>query len=251
MTPARVLVDLEILDVPAAATPYGKRSARGLHPPEPDSERGVRQSVNRKALPTLARMAREGRVVLCTYAAGATAGYTATEDYGSLNGALFLPVEPAIDRDALDSDVFADAAQPGALQQFCLRLMTGQHTLGNLRPDFLASLPATTQRGLGAIEQYCDLATGAEGERLVEIFHLWSGELAGCDYLLTMDAELARFLHRREERPSALKLQCRPIEPEALLLGLDVVGRDEPTRPRTSVTSLVGRLPSRTRPLAR
>jgi hypothetical protein len=249
LVPVRVLVDLLSLSrIPIAAaatrraTPDAdaQASADGVRLlAEAASE--ARLPLNQRALPTIGRLAREGRLELCTYAeicgAPSTAGPRGTV-LDLLGDVTIATVEPAIDRAAIDSDVFRDAAQSGALLRFCTRVKSGHQGLEQLPIEFVARLPDTTRRGLASLHRFRELAARTQGEHLVDLFHLWTGELAGCDYLLAMDGGIEAFLDGRVRPNLDEPLHCNPIEPEDLLVALQVEERDPPPAMAGTVVSL-------------
>jgi hypothetical protein len=247
--PARILIDLEALSRFDTAGVTARTARAPDDAPGRDSEprfaraaaNAVSPAVNRRALPTLGRLAREGRVALCSYVElrRTAASIAPSGPALALLGDVTLDeVEPAIDRDALDLDVFHDGTQPGALQRFCTLLKARHNAFSNLPPDVVVQLPPTTRRGLGSLERFCELAARTQGQRLVDLFHLWTGELAGCEYLLTMDDSLAEFLDQRVRPGLGIALACNPIGPDALLARLGVPDRDPLPLQTTTVVSL-------------
>lgn len=245
----RVLVDLLSLSRIAIAAAATRRVA-----PDADTQGAAdglrlvaevpgdaRLPLNQRALPTIGRLAREGRLELCTYAeicgAPPTAGPRGTV-LDLLGDVTIVTVEPAIDRAAIDSDVFRDAAQSGALLRFCTRVKSGHQALEQLPIELVSRLPDTTRRGLASLHRFRELAARTQGAHLADLFHLWTGELAGCDYLLTMDGSIEAFLDRRVRPGLDAPLHCNPIEPEDLLVALEVEERDAPPAMAGTVVSL-------------
>jgi hypothetical protein len=207
-----------------AATGAGSWSPRG-------AATEARPPVNQLAMPTVGRLARGGQIELCSYAeiCGTPAVSMPSGTLLDLLGAVtIVTVEPAIDRTAIDRDVFRDDAQPGALLRFCTRLKAGHRVLEQLSADLLAQLPATSRRGVASLQRFCELAARTQGEHLVDLFHLWTGELAGCRYFLTLDDRLGEFLDHRVRPGLGTPLTCDPVEPEQLLHRLGLADRDPP-----------------------
>jgi hypothetical protein len=245
----RVLVDLLSLSRIAIVVGATRRAmqdadvqgtAEGVRPLH-EVASDARLPLNQRALPTVGRLARAGRLELCTYAeicdAPSTAGPRGTV-LDLLGDVTIVTVEAAIDRAAIDSDVFRDAAQSGALLRFCTRVKSGHQALEQLPAELVSRLPATTRRGLASLHRFRELAARTQGEHLADLFHLWTGELAGCDYLLTMDGSIEAFLDRRVRPGLDEPLHCNPIEPEDLLVALEVVERDAPPATAATVVSL-------------
>jgi hypothetical protein len=222
----------------------GDASASDTRPWSPGGAASeARPPVNQLALPTVGRLARQGELELCSYVeiCGTPAGPAPDGTLLDLLGEVaIVNLEPAIDRAALDSDVFCDDAQPGALRRFCMRLKSGHRALERLPADVIARLPATSRRGVASLERFCELAARTQGEHLVDLFHLWTGELAGCEYFLTLDDRLGGFLDRRVRPGLSTPLTCNPVEPEPLLHRLGLTDRDPPPALAGTVVDLFG-----------
>jgi hypothetical protein len=251
--PVRVLIDVVAASrvVPVRWSSAHTPAAPALPAwPASTAPNGDRVPLNQRALPTLGRLAREHRVELCTYAeiAGATpGGWPAGTVLDLLGEVVLSSVDAALDRAAIDADVFRDHAQPGALLRFCTRLKAGHRALEHLSPEYVAELPDATRRGVAALDRFCELAARTRGDHLVDLFHLWTGELAGCSYLLTFDAQLASFLETHVHTTLSRPLSCNPIEPDALLALLGVEERDPPPALAGNVVDLFGRRYQRAR----
>jgi hypothetical protein len=245
----RVLVDLLSLSRIAIVAAATRRAIADADAPgaadevrlAPEAASDVRLAVNQRALPTLGRLGREGRLELCTYAEICGAPSTARPRGMALDllgDVTIVTVEAALDRAAIDSDVFRDAAQSGALLRFCTRVKSGHQALEQLPIELVARLPDTTRRGLASLHRFRELAARTQGEHLADLFHLWTGELAGCGYLLTMDGTIEAFLDQRVRPGLDEPLHCNPIEPEDLLVALEVAERDAPPAMAGTVVSL-------------
>jgi hypothetical protein len=246
----RVLIDLASLErvplVPRARArgPYSIRSDS----PQRYAEAGgpiaapALGDVERTALTTLGRLAREGRIVLCTYAnfeaPGPPDGWRGTwrEPLGEVPVAA---IEPALAVDALGEDVFRDGPQSGALARLCTRLK--QCETAGAAPD-PAVLPAPD--GERSLERFHQLAARVQGERLADLYHLWSAECAGCPWWLTLDSALEGFLRAWVEPGLGQQpLRCQPVLPNALLTRLGILERDPPIGAEHRVVALRPRSP--------
>jgi hypothetical protein len=253
----RVLIDLVAMSR-IAIVPASTRVASASDAPPSDASpwapRGVasetRPPANQLALPTLGRLVREGQVELCSYveiSGTSTAAVSGGALLDLLGDVPILNVEPAIDRTAIDHDVFHDDGQPGALLRFCTRLKAGNRAFDQLPADFVARISVASRRGVASLERFCELAARTQGEHLVDLFHLWTGELAGCDYFLTLDDRLTEFLDRRVRPGLSAPLTCNPVEPEQLLDRLGLTDRDPPPALAGTVVDLFGSRNRRTR----
>ena len=180
--------------------------------------------VNELAMPSIGRLAREGAIELCSDAGirrppGAPCPGRALFDL--LGEVAIVSGERAIDRTAIDGDVFRDAVQPGALRRFDSRLEAGQRALESLPEDSLARLLATSRRRVASLERCGALAARTQGEHLVDLFYMRTGELAGCQYFLTLDDRFTVFLDQRVRPGLRAPLACNPVEPRRRCSGLE------------------------------
>jgi hypothetical protein len=237
-TPAnapRVLVDLASLERTPLATrarASGPYSLRSVVPPRfagmaPRPATPVLGEPERAAILTIGRLAREGRIALCTYGefdpAGPPDGWRGTwrELLGDVPVAV---IESALAGDALGEDVFRDGPQSGALARLCARLKQCETTA--TAPDPAAPAPADGPRSL---DRFHKLAARVQGARLADLYHLWSAECAGCPWWLTLDAEIEDFLRDWVAPGLREPLACEPVTPNALLTRLGIAERDAPT----------------------
>jgi hypothetical protein len=170
------------------------------------------------ALPTLGRLARESRFQFCTYD---EFGPQPATWRGTWRGALGeVPVEtiaPAVARSALGEDVFRDSLQSGALARLCAKL--------KLRDGAADASPTDAAEGGPAmpdVERFARLAARVQGHHLADLFHLWSGELAGCSYWMTVDGTLETLLRDRVQPYADPPLSCDVVRPAQLLQVLGV-----------------------------
>lgn len=251
----RILIDLASLER-APLAPHAR--ARGPHSfraatPTRFEEAAARPGtpalgeVERSALATIGRLARERRIVLCTYAQfeppGPADGWHGTwrERLGEVP---VEAIESALAGAALGEDVFRDGPQSGALARLCTRLK--QYETAGVTPDPAASDAAAATGavdGVRSLDRFHELAARVQGERLADLFHLWSGECAGCAWWLTLDAALAPFLRDWVEPGLRQPLRCQPVLPNALLARLGIPERDPPAGAEDRVVALRPREP--------
>jgi hypothetical protein len=177
------------------------------------------------ALPTLGRLAREGRLLFCTYEEFGPQAATWSGTWRGLLGDV--PVEtitPAVGRSVLGEDVFRDSAQSGALARLCAKL--------KLRDGAAEASPTGAAEGEPAmpdVERFARLAARVQGHHLADLFHLWSGELAGCRYWMTADVTLEALLRDRVQPYANPPLGCEVVRPAQLLQVLGI--REHDPRP--------------------
>lgn len=101
--------------------------------------------------------------------------------------------------------------------RFCKWLLsTDFQSTGALLDEF--NFSARERENLFGIKRYRDLAKGLGDLQLIDAFHVWTAELAGLPYFLTIDRRFASAITRRK----SLTIRCRPITPEELLEELGV-----------------------------
>jgi hypothetical protein len=227
-----VLVDLaalERIDLRAGNVHRGGRTWSALRhdaggaPEAPHVTTAHRAHLDRVALPTIGRLARDGALSLCTYAEFEPPGDRAVwaGTWRELLGDIpVTDVAAGLSRLELGDDVFRDGARAGALSRLCARLKTSDP------PPSDATADCGAGRAVAALERFRRLAARVQGDHLADLFHLWSGELAGCRYYLTTDDALAEFLQSRVAPGLDVPLRCEPIRAHELLRRLGVQERD-------------------------
>lgn len=253
MTGPRILVDLASLDRVAArplsrhsgGTPWALGSAateRRRNAPLDDAARAF--ELDQSALPTVGRLAREGRLELCSYEGFSTPD--AAPSPGSLRELLgtvpVTTIAPALQRSVLGEDVYGAAEQSGALARLCARLKSADPSADGEVHAHRGSGPAADEAA-APTERYRQLAARVQGHHLADLFHLWTGEVAGCRYWLTLDDTLGALVRDRVAPHLAAALGCEPIRPDRLLDSLGVVERDRRPVDAVHVTRIGGKGP--------
>ncbi len=246
-TPTRVLVDLTGLElVPTYSRPVRRirlREVSRTQHGEPAPQwllAADAANTDRRALRTLGRLVREGRIELCTYHEfpRVTRPHGGPNTWRELLGDVRVTtIEPAISRELLGKDVFANCDQPGSLVRLCARLK---------QEDWMPS----TCKALGpadddihGVERFRRMAARVQGDNLANLFHLWSAERAGCTYWLTADETFEELLRERVEPDLTPPLTCHVVRPERLLQRMGVTERDAASSDRGCVVSMVRRSP--------
>jgi len=226
----RVLVDLAGFEqIPlfsrrAPCVPPGSRFARPTDETmtlaAATADSGCR---DRAALPTLGRLARERRIEFCSYGEfGPPSEVDACHGtWRELLGDVpVTTIAPAISRAELGTDVFRDLEQSGALLRLCARLKRGEWASTDLGATDAINHDARR------IERFRRMTARVQGHHLVDLFHLWSAEQAGCSYWLTADESLADLLRVRVQPFLSPALACQLVRPDGLLNLLGVRERD-------------------------
>jgi hypothetical protein len=246
-SPPRVLVDLASLEkVDLVSRSRARPSFRRVGPTHSLSANRPHHAAladnDRSALLTIGRLARESRLVLCTYAefegAGSPDAWRGT--WRALLGEVPVTwIEPALDRVSLGDDVFRDGAQSGALARLCARLKVGDVQAEALPGTGAPSDAAVPEGTTGAdaptsprppaphdLDRFRELAARVQGHHLADLFHLWSAERAGCGYWLTLDPALGPFLREWVEPGLRHPLRCDAVLPNHLLSRIGIQDRD-------------------------
>lgn len=244
--PERVLVDLAAMErMDLAPPPPARFAGKGSGRPRFMRARAAGSAnlvtlIERAALVTIGRLAREGALVLCSYVEFEPPATDAERWRGTwrelVGDVPLTTIPPAIDRSMLGDDVFRGDAQAGALARLCAKLRHAEGGREVLRFD---EPPASDESApIRSAERFGQLAARVQGDRLAQLFHLWSAELADCRYWLTLDATLPEFVRERVQPGLSPGLRCEPVLPEQLLRLLGVTERDRLPGAGSSVVSL-------------
>jgi hypothetical protein len=105
------------------------------------------------------------------------------------------------------------------LIEFCQVLLAPSFDVQKWPAEFIQELPDMTRKGLGRLDEFRQLCRHVQTPTLLpDLFHLWTGEVNGCEFFLTMEKTLPNFCASHVHRP----LVCRPIDPTGLLHELGV-----------------------------
>ncbi|MFZ7096091.1 hypothetical protein ACOPJQ_05530 [Luteimonas dalianensis] len=176
----------------------------------------------RQALRELCELARRGEIEFCT----------STELYGELSdsreswrpGRTGNEMLEGIEFEFLDSPVertrFFSGVGFGAKKDrldFCqfLRTLASAQQSPCWLGRFDGQLPERQKSGLADVGRFSELCTGLsdDDEKMIDMFHLWTGEFSKVDYFLTFDRKLINFVNQT----SKVEVRCSPISPYQLL----------------------------------
>lgn len=230
----RILVDTSIrsaaqlgewIEVPHTVEWGGRKFQipwTGLAPKRPEGE--TRKAGEAVCLPTIGRLARQGRLTLATYDElqfEEMNGLRPVRDSvaDALHSVPWLRLEPAIDRSYFVPTAFPPGYKTSMLDGFCRTLLSSEFDPRHLPAAIRDRLPEGTLRRFAELDEFRALCRDADGRHLPDLFHLWTGEVNDCDFFLTMDRRFINFCASHVRRP----LKCRPIGPSSLLseLGID------------------------------
>lgn len=183
-----------------------------------------------QALPTIARLAKEGRVRLCNYDEIEYERW-AGKDGEWVDGDLLKPVEmmtiePAVRRHVLPmSDEFFDYDNKEEHQRFLRFLRDTPHeTLRTIleHPAVSRRLSDLDRLSRNDVQRYQAICRRLGDNKLVDAFHIWTCEVNRIDYFLLIDFKLERAL----TYPKPMALNTCLVSPSALLAKLGITKWD-------------------------
>jgi hypothetical protein len=179
-------------------------------------------------LPTIVRLAREGRIVLSSYSELDFEEMRASRGMAGTFGDLFSGVEikkcqPAANRSRFRKNIdFGYYLKKEELLEFCDFLLQLPESLLQQTPEIWATLPTSEQENLLQISLFKLLSLHLARTHYPDAFHLWTAEINGLDYFLMMDKKFPNALQNRRD----LDLHCRVVSPDDLLKALEISERD-------------------------
>ena len=187
------------------------------------SEKWKRDEI--ECLPTIGRLARENTISLLKYSEIDFEGWRRlgsfpSNDFGNLfSGVVTEQLEAAVECSYFFQMDGVEHLTNHRLVDFCnwLLNLNDSQKLGMLAEKF--KLPTSLIKSLEHVDRYRELCEGMPEKQYPDIFHLWSAEVNGIDFFLTIDKKFINSMARKN-----LDLPCKPISPSALLnlLGVDV-----------------------------
>jgi len=179
-------------------------------------------------LPTIGRLAREGRLSLFTSVELQFEGWTARRSlpYGNC-GDLFEGIDIRKLPDAVTRSYFENTIDLNemlareTLQRFCARLI--KFDVDALRKSPLwERLPVQTQRNLDDLERFRFLCRKVGKKHYCDAFHFWTAETHGLRYFLTLDKVFLNIAANQR----GFVIATRPVSPSAMLDELGISTRD-------------------------
>ncbi|WP_421717071.1 hypothetical protein [Arcobacter arenosus] len=127
-------------------------------------------------------------------------------------------IEPAIDRSYFQSMDFFEFIDNKNVIDFCKFLLSLNNAdIKNLVRN-TSNYPNLTKKSINNIERFKEICSGLSDKQLPDAFHLWSAEVNGLDYFLTIDKRFINTMNITKK----INLNCLPISPEKLLEKLKV-----------------------------
>jgi hypothetical protein len=193
--------------------------------PRNENEQWLQRQID--ALPTIARLARDGGISCHTYS---ELEYEAMLRPGSfpanIIGDLFENVEfSRVNAPITRSRFFSGDerfVQREAVIDFCKWLHDPKVESLADRTDFQRLLPEFELNNLRHVGRFRDICQGLSKKQFPDAFHLWTAEVSGLDYFLSTDKKFIQAITKLDKTD----LPCKPISPEDLLSELGVTERD-------------------------
>lgn len=182
-----------------------------------------------KCLPTIGRLAKEGIFSVYTYFELQSEGWKRSDSFPAKNiGNIFSGVtlnhaNAAVERSYFFQMELDKYIQTREVIDYCKWLLTpgieelADKLSGDIRyPDHLLN-------NLKGAQRFRDLCNGLAEKQYPDAFHLWTAEVNGADYFLTIDGKFIRAMVQTKH----IRLPCKPISPSELLTLLEINERDQ------------------------
>jgi len=224
MSTVRILVDNSVRNISKAAIeehvdppperPMGNKvlMLRGVHgkDPLPPSHAFLHRQID--CLPTIARLAKEGVIDFYSYpgvwieSLGIPRSFPEWPLTDIFNGVTFRTLRSAVEYFAPPYTYTAGRPKKEFQIELCKVLLDRQDKGGNAAR-------------LHVLRSICD---GLSENHFDDVLHLWSAEIEGMQYFLTVDGKFVNALKQNK----TCRLQCRLVTPTDLLEGMGITGRD-------------------------
>lgn len=190
--------------------------------------RDTTQQAQRECLPTIARLARNGTLLLHKTIEVAFEGWHRAGAPAPLPGYLFaaiplIEIPPAIERSRIWQMEIDQHVQGDAAAQFCQWLFVADEELLLSEELILKHFTPQEVTNLRNLDRFRYLCKNLSHDQCRDAFHLWTAEVNGLDYFLTVDTKFIRALTMRGKKPD---LPCLPVTPSDLLDIMGVTERD-------------------------
>jgi predicted nucleic acid-binding protein len=181
-----------------------------------------------ECLPTVGRIARQQLISLYTYVETRYEGWKRPGSFPSIGfgnvfeGVSLTHVEAAVERSYFFSMGLGEYIQKRSVVEFCEWLLSIDPDIFIEKVARLYELPVFLLKNLRNISRYRELCEGLSTKQYPDAFHLWTAEVNGAEYFLTIDGKFIRAMTVTKK----LKLPCRPLSPAQLLDEMSILVRD-------------------------
>lgn len=177
-----------------------------------------------ECLPTIARLVHENKIKLYTYTELEFEDWSGERGIQGTFGDLFsnttiAKVPPAIERSRFNAMDFEECLSRDAVKEFCKFLFKRNvEELQNI-PGLWESVTEFERNNLMQIDRFKLFLRKLNEVHFPDAFHLWTAEMNGINYFLTMDK---KFINVVKNNPIEY-FKCVPVSPKMLLehIGVD------------------------------
>jgi hypothetical protein len=190
-------------------------------PARSTKEKWLREQI--EALPTVARLACEGKITVHSYAELHIEARYPSDIFGDVFDKVEIhQVSPAVERSAFFVQDIASYAKGESFVKFCQWLLVDYSDVWLDARDVQRYLKPDQIRNLREIKRYRDICKYLAPKHYADAFHLWTGEVNGLTHFLSVDRKFINAVMKIRK----LTLRCIPVLPTDLLSQLGIAKRD-------------------------
>jgi hypothetical protein len=180
-----------------------------------------------KCLPTLGKLAKEGKLDLYTYSELDNENDRGKNCYAQppgnvFRGVPFKHVPSPVERSYFQQMDMRTFSSNETVIDFCKWLINNKVEEIAERLKGSDYYPDQLVKNLKRVGRFRDLCRGLGEKQFSDAFHLWSGEVNEIKYFLTVDRKFIRVMTETKK----IGLPCRPITPSDLLEKLKIEDRE-------------------------
>lgn len=174
-------------------------------------------------LPTLAKLSQSDEIALYTYKELQYESWFrgGRPRVGNIfSGCSVSFVEPAIERSCFVAQDLLKHAKAEEKMSFCQKLLDWADTRQTIFEQSRHTFPILTQQSLNDLKRYKEICAGLSHEQRQDAFHLWTAEVNGMDYFLTVDKKFMNAMTK--SKPKQFQLKSQPVLPSGLVSALGI-----------------------------
>src|SRR4030065_61229 len=193
--------------------------------PKQLNDQWVRDQV--ATLPTIVRLAREGKLKLHTYIELSYEAFHASTGIRGVKGDLLRGLEighlpSAVERSKFQqSDIFVHA-QRERFDEFYKFLFDLPDGLLESEPNLWARFSDFEQKNLRKLARFHEISQHLPAKHYADAYHLWTAEVNDMGYFLTMDKHFINYM----TQTAHCELPCIPITPRDLITSMGITKLD-------------------------
>jgi hypothetical protein len=192
---------------------------------KPPRDRWMQDQI--EAIPTIARLVREGAVRLGAYNEIEFELMKGSFGFSGAIGDLFSGVQiddvpAAIERSHFESTEMSEYVQKASVIAFCKFLLTVDYGAFESRPKLMSRLTEFERNNLRRLPRFREICRDLPEKHYPDAFHLWTAEVNGFAYFLTADKAFINAM----TLTSRVALTTKPIATREFLATLHVTVLD-------------------------